>query len=275
MAIIKKGAAAKEVHGDVGSAGWDEVSDEVERRVVMINIYGDTGTGRTRLALTSPGPIALAHTAEKIDGVVQKAKAEGKVIRVHNFGGSFAGSQQEIIDQASTVWKRAQSLWNDAIDNWARTTIMDTDTEGWELIRLAYFGELNPKGRTDSLYGPVNARWRSMWKRYKREYQCNCIAISQTKDEYVTVKKQGGQSSERTGKQIRAGQKGIPFDADVIIRTDKDFDDSGKRIFRATVEKAWYNGDLEGTVFENEECRIPYIMSLITGIDEEEWNAGR
>src|SRR5688572_18559459 len=77
---------------------WDEVSDEVERRSVMWVIYGPTGTGRTRLGLTAPGPIALAHTAEKIDGIVQQAKhgtipnVPPQVIRVNNFGVAASGS---------------------------------------------------------------------------------------------------------------------------------------------------------------------------------------
>lgn len=256
-----------DVNGD-----WQEVSDEVERRSYTCNIYGDTGTGRTRLALTAPGPIALAHTAEKIDGIVQHAKRQGRVIRVHNFFTAAAGSEQDIATKVRPVWNRMVDNWNSAIDTWARTVIMDTDSEGWELCRLAYFGELNPRGRIDNLYGPVNQRWRSLFKRNKFDWRCNCIAISQTKDEWHDIYRQGKKVSERTGRTIRVGQREIPILSDIILRTDKYIDPKRGMVFTATIDKGWYNGDSEGITFENEDCSLPHILEVITGYPESEWS---
>lgn len=254
--------------------GWTDAPSEVTRRSVMINIYGETGTGRTRLALTLPGPIALAHTSEKVDGIVQRVVKEGKVVRLLNFGTVASGTNQQIADKVGPVWTNMTRNWNDATDNWARTTIMDTETEAWELCRLAFFGELNPQGRIDNLYGPVNQRWRSVFKRHKREdyaSNCHCVAISQAKDEYKDKVQNGKRVSAKTGRSIRAGQREIPIMADVIIRTDKYISKEGM-IFRATVEKAWFNGHYEGTEFYNDDCRLPYILSYITDTDESEWS---
>ena len=234
-----------------------------------MHVYGDTGTGRSTLALTAPGPIGFAHTAEKIDGIIQRAARE-KVVRVINFGGSFGGSPQDISNQAHPVWERMKRGWFDAIDNWARTTIMDTDTEGWEILRLARFGELNPQGRTDALYGPVNAEWRTMFKYFRKQERCNVISIGQTKDEYREMVRNGKKSSERTGHTIRAGQKEIPVMADVVIRTGKYIDNNGIH-FTATVEKGWWNAFTEGMTFEDEDIRFSRIMALITETDESEW----
>jgi hypothetical protein len=259
---------------DPDSVGWDEVPDDVTRRTVMVNIYGDTGTGRTRFALTAPGPIALAHTAEKVDGLIQWAKRPipqgglGKVIRTHNFGGAFtAPTNQGIADLVAPVWNRMVANWNAAIDTWARTAIMDTDSEAWEECRLAHFGELNPKGRIDNLYGPVNARWRALWKRHKRAEKCNVIAISQSKDEYRDKKTPKGIVSERTGRTIRTGQKEIGFMSDVIVRCTKN-----DGVFAVTIEKGWYNGAAEGITLENEDATFARVMSLITETEEEEWS---
>jgi hypothetical protein len=244
---------------------WDDAPTESIRRCVFIHIYGDTGTGRTSLALTAPGPIGLVHTAEKLEGVVQRY-ARQKSIKLVNFGGIFRGTPQQIADQANPVWVKMYTAWCDGMDNWARTLIMDTDTEGWEILRLARFGELNPRGRTDSLYGPVNAEWRSLFKRFRSQERCNVIAIGQAKDEYIDKVKDGKVTSTKTGRTIRAGQKEIPYMADIVLRTSKQ-----DGVFACTIEKGWYNAHTEGMSLEGDDIRIPYIVSLITETDESEW----
>jgi hypothetical protein len=264
MAIkLKSAPAATTSNG--AEVGWEDAPTEFTRRVALVYIYGDTGTGRTSLALTMPGPIALAHAGEKIDGVIQRF-ARQKKVRAVNFGGRFGGSEQDIANQAGPIWNKLRESWFDAIDNWARTAILDTDTEGWELIRLAKFGELNPKGRVDSNYGPVNAEWKSMFKRFRAQDRCSIVTIGQTKDEYREFIKNGNKSSERTGRTIRAGQKDVPYMADVVLRCDKD---GGK--FTVVVEKGWFNAFIEGMSLENDDCRLPYILSLITETEEMEW----
>lgn len=262
-AVVASGAAAS----DAVSGGWEDAPTEFTRRCVMVSIYGDTGTGRTRLALTMPGPIGLAHTAEKIDGVIQQFSSI-KRIRCINFGGTFSGAPQQIADAASTTWNRMHGAWMSAIDTWARTVIMDTDSEGWEIIRLARFGELNPRGRIDNMYGPVNAEWRSIFKHFRAQDRCSVISIGQTKQEYKDVVKGGKVSSEPTGRTIRAGQKEMGYMSDVVLRTSKD--DKGN--FFATIEKGWFNATTEGVRFENEDCRLPYILSVITDTQEGDWS---
>lgn len=265
--IRKRTASTAPIATNLSDIAWEEGPAEFTRRCTFVHIYGDTGTGRTTLALTAPGPIGLAHAAEKIDGIVQRAVAVKKV-RVVNFGGTFRGDAQTIADQAGPVWNRLAASWYDAIDNWASTVIMDTDTEGWELLRLARFGELNPKGRTDSLYGPVNAEWRSMFKHFLTQQRCNVISIGQSKEEYIDKVVQGKLVSQRTGRTIRAGQKQIPILADVVLRTGR-MDDGG---FNVIVEKGWFNAHSEGMAFEGDDCNFPNIMSLITETDASEWS---
>lgn len=245
---------------------WEDAPTDFTRRCAFVRIYGDTDTGRTTLALTMPGPIGLIHTAEKIEGIVQPA-ARIKQVRMVNFAGVFKGGVQEIAEQADRVWAKVKSAWYGGLAGWARALILDTDTEAWELIRVARFGELNPRGRTDSLYGPVNAEFRSLFKQFRAQDRCSVIAIGQTKDEYREFSKNGNKSSERTGRTISAGMKEMGFMADVVIRTSRG--EAGE--FRATIEKGWFNAHTEGMTFEGEDCRLPYILSLITETDEAEW----
>ena len=240
---------------------WKQAPTEITRRNVFTLVFGDTGTGRTTYALTAPGPIALLHSSEKLEGIVQ-AQASNKDIKMFDFGGSFTGDPQEISDQAVLVWEAFKEAYYDAF-NWAKTIVIDTDTELWELIRLARFGGLKPSGgRVDANYGPVNAEWSALWK-HSRSKNVNVISIGQTKPEYVGKSGMG----QATGRMIRAGQKSMPFFADVIVLTGKN--DDGE--FTSEIKKAWYNAACEGVEFTDDMCDFATVMSTITDTDMSEW----
>lgn len=253
---------------------WEDAPTEFVRRVTFKEIYGDTGTGRTTLAFTAPGPIAYIHAAEKIDGIIEqyahKIGPHGNGTQgVFNFGGVFTGTPEQVAAQAQSIWHRFMLAYFDAF-KWARTVIIDTHTELWELIRLARFGGLKPQGgRVDANYGPVNAEFRSIFKHFKTQDRANLIIIGQTKDEYKT---KGGKSDgmgERTGNTIRAGMKEIPYMADILVRTDKGRDDSGNLQFTATIEKGWFNASVEG--IELPDQTFGSLLELITNVPAEEW----
>jgi hypothetical protein len=257
MAIRRKGATAP-ARRSTGNVAWEKAPTTLTRRCAFMEIYGDTGTGRTTLALTAPGPIGLIHAAEKIEGIVQPVARE-KEVRMYNFGGVFRGSPDTISEKAHGILTGAQNAWYDAIDDWAKSVILDTHTELWELIRLARFGTLTPRGTIAHMYGPVNAEWRSMFKHFREQDHANVVLIGQTKDEY--------KNDKQTGKTVRAGQKEIPFMADVIVRTSRSPDGG----FLATVEKGWWNADMEGLELEDENITFSMIMSLVTETEESEW----
>lgn len=253
---------------------WEDAPTEFTRRVTFKEIYGDTGTGRTTLAFTAPGPIAYFHAGEKIEGVIQKAahkigpNMDGKR-GVVNFGGVFAGSPEQVAAQASALWQRFVAAYFDSY-KWARTVIIDTHTELWELIRLARFGGLKPQGgRVDANYGPVNAEFRSLFKHFKTQDTANLIIIGQTKDEYTKKAGRSDGMGERTGRTIRAGMKEIPYMADVLIRTDKGVNDNDELEFTATIEKGWFNASVEGVAMPGME--FASIMELITETPASEW----
>lgn len=231
------------------------------RRIVHFDIVGPTDSGRTTLALTAPGPIALAHTAEKVDGIYQQAVAKGKEVRLLNFGGAFKGSAEDIIKAASEPWNRMKRGWYSAVNGWARSAIMDTASEGWELIRLARLGSLTAKGRIDAMYGPVNAEWLSLFKSAKLDgATTNIITIHQEQEVY--------KNDKPSGKMGHRGMKQMPYQADVIVRMDRD---PRGREYTATLEKPWYNGEMRGAVFTGDDIRFSLIMETITGIPESEW----
>lgn len=268
MPIVTRKSAARPVSASsAGSVGdWEDAPTEITRKVVFVDVYGETGTGRTSFALHAPGPIALAHTAEKIDGIIQPFAAK-KTIKTLNFGGVFSGTKEQISQAANAIWMNFLAKWNVAMDDWAKTVIMDTGTEGWELIRLARFGELNPQGRTDALYGKVNAEWCSPFKRFRWQDRCNVITIHQAKDEYVDKRGPNGKTvSSRTGRTIHAGMKQMRYMADVVVRMERE-----DGVVAAIIEKGWYNGGVIGEKLYDEDATFPRVMALITGDDPTAW----
>lgn len=259
------------VGGGSESEDWVDVSAEMPDVTVgaIIDIIGPEGTGRSTLALSMPGPIAYINSDEKIDGIVQPiVRDTGKQVRLYTYGFIASNDKQDTLTRAEAVWGKVKFKVRDSI-NWAKTCIIDTHTESWEMCRLANFGELNPKGnRMDNLYGPVNAEFRTMMKEFRIAKKSNLVTIHQTKDEYKDVKDGSTTKSIRTGETKRSGFKEMGYVANVVIRTSK----APGGVFRATVEKGWFNAATEGMTVEGEECRLPYILSLITGLDEANWS---
>lgn len=258
-----------------GSSDWEDAPDEITRRHIHMDIYGPEGTGRTSLALSAPGPVALINADEKIHGITQPHTAAGKRIRIATFGFVASNDLQDTANRASVVWNKVVG-WSKDSRSWARSCIHDTSTETWEVLRLARFGTLKPEGRMDNLYGPVNAEYRGLHKEFRLTDTTNLITIHQVKEKYKEGVKDGKKFSVATGTFVRAGMKEVGYWADVVIRTGKRVEKDGTTVFTATIEKGWYNAMVEGTTFESTDLSsgdisFPTIMELITGKDASEW----
>lgn len=257
---------------------WEDVSTHLTRRCVCLEIYGDTDTGKSTLALTAPGPIAYIHAHEKIEGIIQSARRK-KDIRACKFGGVFRGNPDEVQALANASVQRMENAMSDAY-RWARTIILDTHTECWQVYQLARLGSLTRSDRNEKdnrmgqlVYTEINNRWQSMLKEFRirqeeplQDKPTNLILIGQTKDEYRKSTNTG--KTESTGRTIEAGQKGVKFFCDLIIRTK--FNKREDK-FSALIEKPWYNGEVRGEEIEQEFMTFPQILGLVTEVDPEEW----
>lgn len=236
---------------------WQDVTTEVTRKVAIIQVWGETHTGRTTLALTAPGPIALMHLSEKVDGIAEAAVKAGKKVRKLDLSREYRGDEARIKETAKGALKDFEAAMDDAY-KWAGSIVIDTHTDLWEMIRLARFGTVTPKGVVSNLYGPVNATWNGIISRHRAQNKTNLILIGKTQEEY--------RNDKPTGRIVQAGKRDINYQGDVRIKTKRGKDGE----FQAVIEKGWYNAIVEGFETENEDCNIPYIMTLITE-KEENW----
>lgn len=298
MGIIKRGGtrstATPGESNDFGSLvpaqfTWNDVGTKFTTRSALVTIYGETDTGRTSLSLTAPSPIAVLHAYEKIDGLVQRVRSEGKIIKEGCFGGVFRGGVDYIQQIAEAQMLNVEFALTDAV-KWARSIVVDTEKVLWDVCQLARLGTLTHAERDSKdqrkgqlIYQGINARWSSLFMQYRvrlrqsAEPGSNLILISTTKDEYRTRTdpNTGKEKSSATGKSIFAGQKDTRRMSDVVLVTKrhKERDNNGEYVhrFTAEVEKPWHNEVMRGYEFEGKELDFCYMMGLITDSDPDEW----
>ena len=256
---------------------WEPAPSEFIQRCVFMDIMGSESSGKTTLALSAPGPIALIHANEKINGVVQPWVRKGKIIKVHRYGFVASKDPQETATRAQPVWLAARQAAEDAY-GWARSTVLDTGTNYWEMIRLARFGTLNPKGRNmGHLYTAVNNEFRTILAhKYRNQERTNIITIHQTGDKWINKMVEGQMQGFNTGVPERKGMKEIGFMCEVGLHCWKNIEDG---TYHTTINKGWFNGAVEGMDLTDElMVQMGYsgmnfsgIMGFITQTDELEW----
>jgi hypothetical protein len=250
---------------------WKRRTDKLYKRSVVLCVYGDTHTGKSSLALSAPGPIAIIHFAENLEGRIQLETSRGKDIREVNFGSVFKGTPTEISKQARRSLDLALLAIDDAM-SWAKTIIIDTHSSFWDVIQLAAFGSLNASASGNNrkgqlIYTELNNLYESTIRKFLLQDSVNLVLVGKTKLEY---KKSRGSKNrkEATGNTVHKCQKDTEFLSEIVLRTF--YSDEGE--FSCELVKPWWDGSLKGLVVEGEDSNFPSILSLITNTDESEWS---
>lgn len=279
--IIKLGGKKRPTTGAQGPTGddWEDVTGDLTERNAYIDIIGLEGTGKTKLALSMPGPVALIDGAEKTAGIMNAVvKETGKVIRRHKYVYTLTDKKEEDQKRASEVLDALVAKYRDAYTNWARTIVFDTGNRLWELVRLSHHGVLKPKGnRMDALYGPPNAEIRGLLAdEFRGQQRAHLVTIHQMGDKYIDKMVDGAMKSIRTGKfERKGGFKEVPFIANVIVECQRD-ENGG---FQAVLRKAWFNAAVEGITINDEFMQalgysgmnLPSILAWIADETEDKW----
>jgi hypothetical protein len=143
------------------SSDWGRFSklEDTTRYRLIWRSYGKEKTGKDHFGLTAPGPIAIQSFDIGLEGVVEKFIRVGKDIRAADYEYSEDATQQEakgLLAKFIADYKAALVV--------ARTIIWDTETELWELMRFAEFGENNDGVATDrpKNYTKINGAYRDL-----------------------------------------------------------------------------------------------------------------
>ncbi len=191
--------------------GFNAVTNNLLPRLI-ISVCGMEKTGKNHFAFTAPGPIAFLSLDFGDEGVIEKfidgTLASKRIFRKEYKIPNARRDRSSVIKDAAVVWEQLKSDFLFAL-NAARTVIVDTETECWELCRLALLGQLEQV--KPHHYGPVNREYKEVFVKSAYESNANVIFLQRLKKEYVNDKFTGGYE--------QAGYSGIPFDVQVNCRT--------------------------------------------------------
>lgn len=254
---------------------WETLTDSVEafkKRGIHMDIVGLEGDGKSSLAMTLAhiGPIAYINIDQSVDRAKRpKIKDIKSRVKIHTISYAAHPDADEMKKICGPIWSRSDKMIKEAAAGFARGVVIDTATEDWELLRLGSFGTVTPKGRTDRLYGPVNARFRTHLRQVYRTYGKHLITITQLKDEYKDKMVNGQIQSMKTGGHVPVGFKELGFLCDMRIRVTRSGSD-----FSGVIELCKLppmGPSLEGIQLEEDELDFASIVARATDTDREDW----
>lgn len=271
MALIKADLAEiRAASGDI-KIQWERVGTEFKGRSYVMNIWGDSDTGKTKLSLTSRGPIAYVHNNDKIGFVLEEA-ALSKEIQKIPFRSGFLGSVDEVQEQASNEKAFVLAHIRDAY-KWAQTIIVDHESALWDLFQLAELGtltradldqETSRKGQL--IYSKINANWLNMIMDVRDSGKINLILVSKAKNERIaSVNDKGKPISIETSKIVAKRQKSTFAICDLVLHTWVAEGNS----YMITIDKPWNNGPWRGQTIGS--MPLNEIAALITKTEAKEW----
>lgn len=204
------------------NTGFRVPSAGARARRAIVLVCGDWKQGKTHFALTAPALNFFQSLDQGTEGVIEKFPPAG--IRLAEYGLTVQpgqGSEDDIAHAADKVWQKFISDYYQALNDPAcRTITWDTESEVWELLRLARFGVLNPKTGRDrgNVWGPVNAEMQGLI-RAAMATDKNLIMLEKVKDTYKDDKK--------TGKRERKGFQDAAYQAQVVATARRDANGGG------------------------------------------------
>jgi hypothetical protein len=234
-----------------GFANANTISSLPKR--LLVNIESLDKGGKTHLALTAPGPIALFDMDRGLEGVVQKFMIEKEILFT-----SYRHLPCVTEADHKALWGKFERDYDTALaGKGIRSIIFDTATELWEKARLAEFGRLS---NVQHLYPALNAKFRKLIDR-AFDAEKNLILVHKRKKAY----KQNAKGEDSwTGGWERAGFTEIGYVVQVNLYSyEEGKDDAGNAVFACQVINSRLQPSLNGEIISGELCTFPYIASLL------------
>lgn len=234
------------------ATGFVLASSPVYQRLI-VNAEGEEKSGKNHFAFTAPGPIYEHSFDIGNEGVVQKFQSKKKIY-IAEYELELQpgeGTDKEVATAADKVWSEFLANYHDGLNSCGNgTTLVDTGTEMWELLRLARFGKLTQV--MPHHYGPVNKEMQEAI-REGFGHHCNVIFLHKLKDEWENYTDSSGKEKGRkTGKKARVGFSDIPFLVQVNLQCQRVDNEGGGSSFQITVEDCRQNSEVNGLVMDND-----------------------
>lgn len=242
--------------------GFRTMEAGVVKPRLIVSVEGGEKCGKNHFAFTAPGPIGLHSFDFGTEGMVEKFLKGNGVPRRKIDMAQYAVNVPEGAE-TQTVSNACTPVWNAFRTNYAiglgkyRTTVVDTATDAYEMVRLSHFGKLQQVMAHH--YAPVNTEMKSL---FRQAYSSdgNLVMLCRIKDEYITKMVGGKEKAEKTGTRIMAGYKDTKFETQVHLRMYKEV---GADPWRAEIVTCRHNPDLEGFVLEGEMLSFAGLGQMV------------
>lgn len=225
----------------------DNVIERPYRLVASVN--GMPKTGKTHFALTAPDPIFFINIDIGTEGVVDKFQAAGKRIYVHDVRVPRTASKEVW----TPMWESLKKVFEKVYKVGAGSVIVDTDSEAYELARLAKFGKLTQV--MPQHYAEVNNEYREIL-RLAYDSVMNSIFIHKMKPKYI--------NNARTNEYEPSGLSDMEYNAQINVIMERE-DTEGGPEFSAFIKDCRHNPNVNGEWLKGEMCSFDFLLSLVHG----------
>ena len=238
--------------------GYKEFDAEIKPRLI-VRISGLDMRGKTTFALTAPGPIAISDMDRGLEGVANQFVSDKELLVA-----SYRDMPATTADQQKKKWETFKDNYYTSLKSPAvKSIVWDTESESWEMIRLARFGKFTAV--KPHHYAPVNREYRTMIDA-AFDSNKNLIMIDKVKKQYV-AKKSGG-DAQWSGMYEPSGFSELRY----LVQVDLEAFRSDEGEFGVRVVKCRQNATLIGMELEAEICTFPLLASLVLeGTEPEDW----
>lgn len=234
--------------------GAEEIQISGLRRL-MVRIGGQLKVGKSTWALTAPCPIAYHNLNNRAEHVLDKFVGRG--VYEYKYDTLLAREQAEWQAQ----WNKFRSDFKEAVGHpQIRTIVIDTETDLWEMRRLAQWGR---ESSVPDQYGAVNKDIRNIYDAVSGTNK-NLVVISEMKKRYITkiVKTRTGERelSEWNGSYEFAGWGNTGYKVEVNVEAAFD---TKEHVFSTKIVNCGINAILAGKVFEDAESNFPFLAAEV------------
>lgn len=229
--------------------GFDDTRRDEPKRLVAC-LSGREKVGKTHFALTAPGPIFFINIDLGTEGVVGKFQDQGKRIYVQDV------RVPKLANKAvyEPMWENLKSVFQKIYSLNEGTVVVDTDTEVYELARLAKFGKLSQI--MPQHYTEVNNEYREVL-RLAYDSPMNSVFIHKMKPKYI--------NNARTADYEPSGFGDMEYNSqiNIICYREDSQEGSGMPEFSVFVKDCRQNPSLNGTVLRGAMCDFSFLLEMV------------
>jgi hypothetical protein len=247
--------------------GWER-EDGKEKKRLVVSVAALQKVGKSHFSLTAPGPLAYFDLNKGSEGVIGKFIKDKEIYRSSDPYTYYSSDNRERYVQ---TWERYKKDYYTFLSNpKIRSLVIDTNTESWELCRLARLGKVSQV--SPNAYGPVNAEYGDMIEKGLDSGK-NILYIHTMGDQYVgTITPQGKEISVRTGKLKTNYYKEMPYLVQVVVQLMRnDTETEVEDRFGLRIVDCRKNPGANGVELWGSLCRFSYLAATVFGDDPGEW----